>query len=540
MERYMKKRIAVCLVLCILLTGCARLDFGGYFQNLFAAFSGATSFDRMQYTRPDMQAFGEQLDAVCDLVASAQDVEDLVDGILDFYTVFDDFSTAYALSMIRYYCDLTDEAWAQEYEFCLAAVNEANAGLDRLMRSLAASPLRAELEAEEYFGAGYFEAYDGQGIYSEEFLALLARETELLSEYYTVSAEATQEEYYSEAYFSVYGEQMAQVYVELIALRQEMAASLGYADYPTLAYDLYFRRDYTPAQATAYLADIRAELSPLYTRLLEGSFYTQGVDAAQEAQMYDYVSSMADAMGGLIGEAFDRLEAGRLYDISYSENKYNASFEVYLPSYYQPFVFVDPTGTAYDCLTFAHEFGHFCSDYHSYGSAAGVDVAEIFSQGMEYLSLCYAEGGEALASLKMADSLCLYVEQAALASFEQQVYTLTGDDLTTENVRALYEQVCTDYGVTSDGWDSRSYVTVTHYFTDPMYVVSYVVSNDAALQLYQMEQAQRGTGLACLESNLTTTQGYFLAFLQEVGLQSPFEPARLTQVRELFEQTLLS
>lgn len=535
----MKKWIAVCLVLCILLTGCAQLDFGGYFENLFAAFSGATSFDRMHYTRPDMEAFGAQLDAVCDLAATAQDVETLVEGILDFYGVFDDFSTAYALSMIRYYCDLTDEDWAQEYEFCLTAVNEANAGLDRLMRSLAASPLRAELEAEEYFGAGYFEAYDGQGIYSEEFLALLARESELLSEYYTISAEATQEEYYSEAYFAVYGEQMAQVYVALIALRQEMAVSLGYANYPSLAYELYYQRDYTPAQATAYLADIRAELSPLYTRLLDGSFYTQGVAAAQEAQMYAYVSSMADAMGGLIGEAFDRLEAGRLYDIAYSENKYNASFEVYLPSYYQPFVFVNPTGTVYDCLTLAHEFGHFCSDYHSYGSAAGVDVAEIFSQGMEYLSLCYAEGGEALASLKMADSLCLYVEQAALAAFEQQVYSLTGDDLTAENVRALYEQVCTDYGVAGDGWDSRSYVTITHYFTDPMYVVSYVVSNDAALQLYQMEQAQRGTGLACLESNLTTTQGYFLAFLREVGLESPFEAARLTQVRELFEQTLL-
>ncbi len=537
---HMKKRIALCLVLCILLTGCAPLDFGGYFDNLLAAFSGTISFDRMQYTRPDMDAFRAQLEQVCELAESARDVEELVDGILDFYGVFDDFSTAYALSMIYYYRDLTDTSRAEEYEFCLSAVSEADAALDQLMRCLAASPYRTQLEAEEYFGADYFASYDGDSFYSGEYLDLLTRESELLSEYYAVSADATAVSEYSEEFYSVYGTQMEDIYVQLIALRQEMAACLGYADYPTLAYELYYLRDYTPQLSSAYLADICAELTPLYTQLSESPIFSQGVSAAQEAQVYAYVSSMADAMGGLIGEAFERMQAGHLYDITYGEYKYNASFEIYLPSYYQPFVFLDPTGTVYDCLTFAHEFGHFCSDYHSYGSVAGVDVAEIFSQGMEYLSLCYADGGTALETLKMADALCLYVEQAALASFEQQVYGLTGDCLTAENVRALYDRVCRAYGLASDDWDSRSYVTVTHFFTNPMYIISYVVSNDAALQLYGLEQTQRGAGLACLESNLTTEQGQLLAFLKEAGLESPFEASRLTQVRELFMQTLLS
>jgi hypothetical protein len=71
-----------------------------------------------------------------------------------------------------------------------------------------------------------------------------------------------------------------------------------------------------------------------------------------------------------------------------------------------------------------------------------------------------------------------------------------------------------------------------------MYIISYVVSNDASLQLYQLEQKQKGAGLACLESNLATTQGQFLAFIREAGLESPFTPGRLTTVRQLLEQAI--
>ena len=286
------------------------------------------------------------------------------------------------------------------------------------------------------------------------------------------------------------------------------------------------------------MADIRAELVPLYTEYLQGDFWDTDLPTSSEEETFSYLSSMANAMGGQIREAFRIMSSGKLYDISYSPNKYNVSFEIYLPSYLQPYIYVCPTGTVFDDLTFAHEFGHFCNDYLSYGSIAGVDVAEVFSQGMEYLSLCYADKGQALTELKMADCLCLYVEQAALASFEQQVYGLEGEALTAENVQLLYSQICQAYGVAGEDWDSRSFVTIAHYFTNPMYIISYVVSNDAALQLYELELAQKGAGVACLESNLTTMHGQLLAFLKDAGLTSPFEPSRLTQVKQLLQDTL--
>jgi oligoendopeptidase F len=262
------------------------------------------------------------------------------------------------------------------------------------------------------------------------------------------------------------------------------------------------------------------------------------LEESSELQTFSYVQNMAHNMGGIMKEAFDAMADSNLYDISYGENKFDSSFVVYLYTYGAPYVFVNPTLTEHDKLTFTHEFGHFCNHYASYGSGAGVDVSEVFSQGLEYLSLCYTENTGNLEKIRMATCLTTYVEQAAYASFERQVYNLSGEQLTVENIQALYQTVGTSYGFDSWAWDSRDYVCINHFFTSPMYVISYVVSNDAALQLYQMEKAEKGTGLACYTDNLTTMEAYFLAFLESAGLKSPFDPGRLEEVRKTLEVVL--
>jgi oligoendopeptidase F len=536
----MKRLIALVLSVCLLLCGCSALDFGGYFENLISTITGVQDFSKMEYVRPDMDALERELDALCAQAATERDLEVLTQKIWDFYGLYDGFSTAYSLALIHYYQDLTSTYWEEEYAFCTEHAGEADAALDKLYRALAKSPLREKLEGHDYFGPDYFDTFEGESMYDEMLLALMEKEAKVLSQYYAVNSQSIGMDPYSEAYLSQYGPQLTNILVELVQVRQEMAAYCGYSSYPEFSYDFYYYRDYTIQQTTSYLADIRAQLTPLYTELLQSDLWDSAAVAVSEAETFSYLSTMAKNMGGLVEEAFLVMQKGHLYDIAYGENKYNVSFEVYLPSYYVPFVFVNPMGNAFDMLTFAHEFGHFCSDYISYGSIAGVDVAEVFSQGMEYLSLCYADNGEELTTLKLADCLCLYVEQAALASFEQQLYGLTGDALTPENIETLYAEVCDAYGISGENWDSRSYVTIGHYFTNPMYLISYVVSNDAALQLYQLELTQKGKGLSCLELNLSTNQGQFLAFLKISGLQSPFTTGRLTSVKELLQQSLLN
>jgi len=330
---------------------------------------------------------------------------------------------------------------------------------------------------------------------------------------------------------------MARLLLELMTLRQEIAAYWGYEDYVAFAGDFYYARDYTPEEMADYLDTIRQELVPLY-RNIRSEDWTASQEYSSEEQTLGFLRKAAQAMGGTVWEAFQLLDVAGLYDISYGQNKYDSSFEVYLTSYWEPFIFINPTMTRYDWLVLAHEFGHFCNDYACYGSYSGLDVTEVFSQGMEYLALCYGEDTEDLLRTKMADSLCVYVEQAAFASFEQQIYGLTGEDLTVENLYALYDQVARDYGIDVPGYDRREFVTINHFYTNPLYVISYVVSNDAAMQIYQLEQETSGAGLALMEESLYTQQYYFQDFLREAGLESPFAPGRIRAVKQIFQEVI--
>ena len=538
MKKLSIRLLALILALALLLTGCAEVDeYVRLLRTYISSSVPVVRFDEMEYTRPDTAAFQEYHAKCMELAQNGGDFEALEENIWLLYDEYYDFSTQYSLADIRFCQDMTDLYWEEEYAFCMEASAEVDAGMDRLFYVLADSEFREQLEREDLFGPGFFDDYSGESVWDETFTELMDQENELISAYYDLSLELMQADGGTMEYNAA-AMALVDLYVRLIAVRQQQAIHSGYADYPHFAYEFYYGRDYTPEQEAAYLDRIREELVPLYRQVC-----TEGVDGidygtATESDTFAYVAEAARNMGGMVEKSFDVMKKGRLYDISFGENKYDASFEVYLLNYYEPFIFVNPAGNSYDKLTFAHEFGHFCNDYASYGSMLSIDGGEVFSQGMEYLSLQYVDGTEGLAKLKMMDSLCTYVEQAAYAAFEREAYMLCGSQLTAENLVKLYTDVSNAYGF--DIWepDETEFVTVPHFFTNPMYIVSYVVSNDAAMQLYQMEQAQPGAGLKVFEDNLTSDEYGFLGFLESAGLESPFEAGRLETVKETFEEIL--
>jgi hypothetical protein len=530
MKKLWMKLIALCLAAALLLSGCNSTEFWLFLE-------GHTAFTDMKYTRPDVDAARKAAEELEKQLQEKHTAESLMDYVYAFYAEYHNYYTNYALADIYYCKDMTDLYWGDEYTYCMDNGTEMDKLLDRILRELASSALKEELEAEEYFGAGFFDDYLGESLWTEAFTALMERESALVSKYYELNEQAL-EAPDEKTYYEVYGAQMSELFVELVALRQQIAEEAGHESYPDFAYDFYYDRDYTPQQAQVLLDEIHTELVPLYREKALSDVWLLGQRECFEKKTFEYVKNCAAAMGGTVQKAFRLMEGAGLYDISYGKNKYNASFSIYLTSYNEPYIFMNPSLLVRDQLTFAHEFGHFCNDYASNGSVAGIDVAEIFSQGMEFLSLCYGENTKDLQKIKMVDSLSVYVEQAAYASFEQQVYNMAQEELTAENIQAVFEQTGNAYGFDVWHWDSRSYVSITHFFTSPLYVISYVVSNDAALQIYQLEREEKGAGLKLYESQLATTEGQFLAFIESAGLESPFVEGRLVETRKLLEELL--
>lgn len=521
--------VSLIIILCIAFVGSYIL---GYIA------PPGTAFDKMEYTRPDLQAMDNTLNQCIRLSQEGSDFDALWVQITDFFNQYSSFSTQYLLAYVHYCLDLQDSYWVAEYNYCEQSTAQVDAARDQLLHALAKSSFREQLEGEDYFGADYFDAYDGESIWTDEFKALNEQEAELVSKYYQIVQEGSAVSSYSEAYYNTYGQQLEDLYVQLVILRQEIAQQAGYNAYSDYAYETIYLRDYSVADADQLCKDISNELSPLYLELAADGFWSKGLPTVTERKTLKYVRTAANNMGGQVKSAYRLMTENSLYDISARENKLDGAFEVYFYDYYQPFVFLSPVGSEMDYLSFAHEFGHFCNDYASYGSASGIDINEVFSQGMEFLSLTYSDPSDELVHYKLGDSLCTYVEQAAYSWFEQQVYTLSTENITVENVRGLYQQACEDFGLSYWGMDSRSYVDVTHFFTQPLYVISYVVSNDAAFQLYQLEQQQTGAGLDIYLEALDTQQTAFLPFLEEAGLDSPFLEGHIQKVRQTFEKAL--
>ncbi len=535
----MKKRLLSFLSLLLiaaLLAGCTPLsaaDFQRIIQEFFSqgarlsVSNEVTPFSQMEYRRPDLDHLRMLLDEVCE-AAKGNDPREIMTRVDDFYEAQDWFYTCSSLAQINYCLDLTSPYWQEENNFCSNASAEVSRMSEEMHTALAASACRGKLE-RYYYGEGALEAYSGEPLWDGELIALMERESDLVNQYYVQSGEAGS--FLLSLLFPNHRKQ-AQLLVDLIQVRNEIAAYAGYDSYPAFANDYYYYRDYTLGQLDDYLEEIRTELAPVYQQVWEEI----SLPRVTSQETLDYVSSAAERMGGTVQQAAQLMLNAGLYDIAPGSNKYNSSFELYLVSYGEPFLFINPQQSAVDFLSLAHEFGHFCNDYATQGYASGIDVCEFFSQGMEYLTLCCSPASEELTGFKLQDSLATYVEQACFARFEQEMYQIPPEQLSVDALCDLYVSVSQEYGYDPSDFSRYEFVSIEHFYTSPMYIPSYILSNDAALQLYRLECENPGEGLRRYEENLTSEEPYLLAFLEEAGLESPFTPDRIGRIAEFFRQ----
>ena len=249
----------------------------------------------------------------------------------------------------------------------------------------------------------------------------------------------------------------------------------------------------------------------------------------------------AEQMGEIIAEAYEFMNDYDLWDVEVRANKAETSFQNYLEEYDAPFLFLDAGGSMEDLMNLTHEFGHYVDAYANYNASESVDVSETFSQAMEYLMPCYLEGilGDAqleeLYRIKMQDTLELYVQQASFADFEHIVYNTDPDELSADFLNDLQLRLAREYGYYdgySDDYYAKSWIDISHFFESPFYVIAYPVSNDIAMQIYELEQQESGAGLEKYLEILPRQYDGLIDTVTAGGLESPFAPGRLEKVAQ--------
>lgn len=547
----MRRRFfALLLVLVLLLQGCGlqsllpgfddlptpeNTGFTPTFLRPYDPLLEPVAFSQLTYERPDSGAPIAALEALTAELEAGGDLSlnDVLTRYCDAYDEYVLFETMTQLAYILYTLDLNDTARSEEYNLCSAELLLLSQALESCYIAMAASPLRTELE-DELFGEGFFLDYDSEGFYSDDrVVELLQRDSELQSAYLELLLdESSYEAEYNAA---------AEIFIELLRVRREIAQALDYDSYAQFAYDFYYDRDYTPEQAERYTADIAECLPPLLDGALSCGYYVP-MRAERALRLLD---GAAHSLGREFAEVYDYMVTYELYDISDDAGKMGGSYTTYLEAYEMPYLFLSPTGSSDDLLTAAHEFGHFVDAYVNCNMTVSTDCAEIFSNALEYLMLdrfaLTDATREALTASKLADSLFVFLSQACYAEFERRVYALPDEDLTAERLGEVFAACCADFGLADLYGSSRealekSWVLIHHFYIAPFYVISYCVSEDAALRVYQCE-LEDGSGLdTYLRLLYRSAENTFVNLLDEAELGSPFDSGRMEELQAFYAE----
>ena len=192
-----------------------------------------------------------------------------------------------------------------------------------------------------------------------------------------------------------------------------------------------------------------------------------------------------------------------------------------------------------------HEFGHFVDGYVNCNGTTSIDCAEIFSQGLEFLALDRAkltvDQRSGLTVSKVSDAITVFLGQGCYAAFELAVYDLPDDQLTAENINQLFLECNEKFGMGLTGFEdivAPGWIDIQHFLLAPFYVISYCISNDAALQIFQTE-TESGTGLDLYRTLLgLSADNTVLNLLDEAGMESPFAPGRIAELADFLTKEI--
>lgn len=553
----MKKmlRAFTALVLCAaLLSGCALPGLAG--DSLSDPARDAPSlkepvpFSQMPYVRPDIEALRTKADEIEAALDSGMRYAKLIDLLDAFFAMLSEADTMGTIADIRNSQDLTDAYYAEEYSICLAMDTELDRLQERVLLACGSSPLAGKL-AEDYFGEGFLDEYGpgAESTYTDAYLAMAEEEAALIREYRALTAEPSIEldgrewllsDYLSQvgsgdtyrayvAYFDKYNPLLGELYLRMLSLRKRMAEELGYDSYAALSYDLVYERDYSVEEGEAFLDSVRRDLVPIYkksNRMGYGSVYCH--QTVGEAELLRALEAVADGLGGDAADTLAFLRRYELYDLRASEQKIDVSFMTYLQDYDAPFLFVNPDGDITDYNSVTHEFGHCVQGYVAHGLDCSIDLAECFSQGMQFLSLdplravLDADTVENLRRINLSEVLQTYAAQCAYAAFETEAFAC--EDPSVEKLNAIFRRCCIDFGIYDGSEDALLdlvWVDVNHFFESPFYVIAYATSQGVAAEIYAQELAEPGAGLSLFYRLMDAESGGIVGAAQEAGLSSP-------------------
>ena len=451
-------------------------------------------------------------------------LEELSDSLDEQYEYIQKQQT---IAFVNYSRDQTDEEATQLHLDATDKLTKAYDAMMLMLREVNASesPIKDVL-----FADWTEEELEMLGAYTSEIAQLEKENEELVVEYQALSE-------------GELAEGIIPLYQKLIANNNRIAQIYGYDNYYTYGYDVVYARDYstdTVQKARDYAIEylvptvpaILQEFALGFQRLTQAE---QQVVIAFMEESYqdtdkDYVNLYIDSLPQDLQAAMNHLWQ---YDRAIFADSTGAKEGAFTVNIGEDAICY--FGPGYDgTLTLVHEMGHYASTLNLDLNACPMDLAELHSQGNEWLFMnavreelnpkVYA----VIRDYKMYMDMCTILVSFMVDDFEERIYTTDVSGYTREDFDAVAEEVCQAYGgvdfVNNFLTDFQSYWRLV-VMESPVYYVSYAMSDVAALNLYTIASQDREKAYEIyghLLKDLDMELG-FQENLKKVGLSGPFD-----------------
>ena len=342
-------------------------------------------------------------------------------------------------------------------------------------------------------------------------------------------------------------------YSEIVVNNNRTAEIFQYKNYYEYAYKYLRNRDYTAQEVKQLRTYAKDYCMPIYEAALERfteSFEQMSYTRQRKLRELitgdyndtDYLEEYLDALPEEMGEAMNGMFDGYCVFPKGAKAKEGA-FTTLIGGH--PFCYFSrgyKTST-----TLAHEMGHYYAALHTDLMEMPLDIAEIQSQGNEWLMIVYSAEEmdekvyQCYVDYRVANDIASVLLAVIIDEFEERVYTAEGvEDFDVKDFDKIMEEVCEGYGGIEKIEEIADIQTAWRQVAleQPGYYISYAVSMIPSLDIF-FSAADDWDAAVGIYQKLTTEldeDPTFLEALEDAGLATPFEDTLFNKLMKRYEE----
>lgn len=547
------------------------------------------TFNEYPFKVPNLKTIEAKFIKLLEELKNSTDANEALKSIKKWNKYSQDLETQFSIIYVLYSLNTNDNKYKKAQQKCDEISPYVSKFKNDFAKLITSSKFRKELETK--LGTYLFEMYDDSlKAFSEIIMPEMIEENKLVSKYDEIMGGAEIEfdgkvlntsqlgkylqdeddetrEKAAKAFDKWLGENekdIADIYSQLVTLRNTMALKLGFKDFTELGYLRLGRTDYNPKMVEGYRKQIGECFVPLCNKLYKAQAKMLGIKNpqyydyslrfkdgnAKPAGNLEYLVKAADKMYSSLSEEsrdyFRFMQDNHLMDLDARSGKAPGGYCTFFPKYKAPFIFSNFNGTEGDVNVLTHEGGHafqayLCSSIKipEYMNPT-LESCEIHSMSMEFFAWPYMEEfcGKDAKKYKFAH-LCDAIEflPYGISVDEFQHWVYAHPNATHEERCRIWKEIETKYTPHKkyDKCPTLNKGTIwmrqSHIFANPFYYIDYTLAQVVAFQFLVEDRKDHVKAWKKYVKLCKCGGKYpFCELLKRNHLRNPFEDGNLQKV----------